>query len=28
VTIPRAASEAFDVRYRTGYYADAQSGKE
>ncbi len=23
VTVPRAASEAFDIRYRTGYYADA-----
>jgi len=24
VTVPRAAAEAFDIRYRTGYYADAQ----
>lgn len=24
VTIPRAAFEAFDIRYRTGYYADSQ----
>jgi Ca-activated chloride channel family protein len=24
VTIPRAASEAFDILYRTGYYADSQ----
>ena len=23
VSVPRAASEAFDIRYRTGYYADA-----
>ena len=23
VTIPRAANEAFNIRYRTGYYADA-----
>jgi Ca-activated chloride channel family protein len=22
VTVPRAAAEAFDIRYRTGYYAD------
>jgi Ca-activated chloride channel family protein len=28
VTVPRAASEAFDIRYRTGYYADSQSGKD
>ena len=25
VTIPRAASDSFNVRYRTGYYADAQT---
>jgi len=25
VTVPRAASEAFDIRYRTGYYAEATS---
>jgi Ca-activated chloride channel family protein len=25
VTVPRAAEEAFDIRYRTGYYADAQA---
>ena len=25
VTVPRAAQEAFDIRYRTGYYADSQS---
>jgi Ca-activated chloride channel family protein len=25
VTVPRAASEAFDIRYRTGYYADSNS---
>jgi len=25
VTVPRAADSAFDVRFRTGYYADAQS---
>jgi Ca-activated chloride channel family protein len=24
VTVPRAATEAFDIRYRTGYYADAK----
>jgi Ca-activated chloride channel family protein len=24
VTVPRAAEEAFQIRYRTGYYADAQ----
>jgi Ca-activated chloride channel family protein len=23
VTIPRAANEAFNLRYRTGYYADS-----
>ena len=23
VTVPRAAAEAFDIRYRTGYYADS-----
>jgi len=28
VTVPRAAAEAFDIRYRTGYYADSQSGKD
>jgi Ca-activated chloride channel family protein len=28
VTVPRAAAEAFDIRYRTGYYADSQAGKE
>lgn len=27
VTVPRAASEAFDIRYRTGYYADASSAE-
>jgi Ca-activated chloride channel family protein len=27
VTVPRAAAEAFDIRYRTGYYADAQSAE-
>jgi Ca-activated chloride channel homolog len=26
VTVPRAEEKAFDIRYRTGYYADAQSG--
>lgn len=26
VTVPRAASQAFDIRYRTGYYADAREG--
>ncbi len=25
VTVPRAADEAFQIRYRTGYYADIQS---
>ncbi len=25
VTVPRAAENAFDIRYRTGYYADSQS---
>jgi len=25
VTVPRAAEEAFQIRYRTGYYADAKS---
>jgi Ca-activated chloride channel family protein len=24
VTIPRAAAEAFEIRYRTGYYSDAR----
>jgi Ca-activated chloride channel family protein len=24
VTIPRAANDAFNIRYRTGYYADSQ----
>ena len=28
VTVPRAAADAFDIRYRTGYYADSQSGKD
>jgi Ca-activated chloride channel homolog len=28
VTVPRAAEEAFDIRYRTGYYSDSQAGKE
>jgi len=28
VTVPRAAAEAFDIRYRTGYYADSQAGTE
>lgn len=28
VTVPRAATEAFDIRYRTGYYADSQPGKD
>jgi Ca-activated chloride channel family protein len=27
VTVPRAAAEAFDIRYRTGYYADAPSAE-
>jgi len=27
VTVPRAAAAAFDIRYRTGYYADAQSAE-
>jgi len=25
VTVPRAAEDAFDIRFRTGYYADSQS---
>jgi Ca-activated chloride channel homolog len=25
VTVPRASKEAFDIRYRTGYYADSQA---
>ena len=25
VTVPRAAENAFDIRYRTGYYADSQA---
>jgi Ca-activated chloride channel family protein len=25
VAVPRAAAEAFDIRYRTGYYADSQA---
>jgi Ca-activated chloride channel family protein len=25
VTVPRAAAAAFDIRYRTGYYADSQT---
>ena len=25
VTVPRAAQDAFDIRYRTGYYADTQA---
>jgi len=25
VTVPRAAAEAFEIRYRTGYYADSQA---
>jgi Ca-activated chloride channel family protein len=28
VTVPRAATEAFDIRYRTGYYADPKSDKD
>jgi Ca-activated chloride channel homolog len=29
VMVPRAAAEAFEIRYRTGYYADSQAaGKE
>lgn len=28
VTIPRAASEAFDIRYRTGYYADPEHSND
>lgn len=28
VSIPRAAAEAFELRYRTGYYADAASSKD
>jgi Ca-activated chloride channel homolog len=28
VTVPRAAEEAFEIRYRTGYYSDSQAGKE
>jgi Ca-activated chloride channel family protein len=27
VTVPRAAAEAFDIRYRTGYYADSQASE-
>ena len=27
VTIPRAAKEAFNIRYRTGYYADRRQHK-
>ena len=28
VTVPRAASDAFELRYRTGYYADQPSDRE
>lgn len=28
VTIPRAASEAFDIRYRTGYYAEPEHSND
>jgi Ca-activated chloride channel family protein len=28
VTIPRAAPQAFNIRYRTGYYADTQTGSK
>jgi len=27
VTVPRAAAQAFDIRYRTGYYADEQTAE-
>jgi Ca-activated chloride channel family protein len=27
VTVPRAAAQSFDIRYRTGYYADAASAE-
>ena len=28
VTIPRAAPDAFNIRHKTGYYADSQKGRE
>ncbi|MFC5864495.1 VWA domain-containing protein [Acidicapsa dinghuensis] len=28
VTVPRAAAEAFDIRYRTGYYADSHPSSD
>jgi len=28
VTVPRAATESFEIRHRTGYFADSQRGKE
>jgi Ca-activated chloride channel family protein len=28
VTIPRAAPDSFNIRYKTGYYADAQKSKD
>jgi Ca-activated chloride channel family protein len=28
VTVPRAADEAFQIRYRTGYFAEAQGGAQ
>ncbi len=27
VTVPRATNESFNIRHKTGYYADAQKGK-
>jgi Ca-activated chloride channel homolog len=27
VTVPRATAESFNIRYKTGYYADGQKGK-
>jgi len=28
VTIPRAAQDAFNIRYKTGYYGDSQKGRD
>ncbi len=28
VTVPRASSESFNIRHKTGYYADAQKGRD
>jgi Ca-activated chloride channel family protein len=28
VTIPRAATDAFNIRHKTGYYSDSQKGRD